>query len=48
MKQAADEVTEDGVKQFAEAFDKLLAAVGEHGEGRRIIGISGGKSDSGC
>ena len=27
MKQVTDKLTEDGVKQFAEAFDKLLAAV---------------------
>lgn len=28
MQQATDQLTEDGVKLFAEAFDKLLAAVG--------------------
>jgi transaldolase/glucose-6-phosphate isomerase len=27
MKAATDKLTEDGVKLFAEAFDKLLAAV---------------------
>jgi transaldolase len=32
MKQAADRLTEGGVKQFAEAFDKLLAAVSKHTE----------------
>jgi transaldolase/glucose-6-phosphate isomerase len=29
MQQATDQLTEDGVKLFAEAFDKLLAAVGK-------------------
>jgi transaldolase/glucose-6-phosphate isomerase len=32
MKAATDKLTEDGVKQFAEAFDKLLAAVGKSRE----------------
>lgn len=32
MKQATDKLTEDGVKQFADAFDKLLAAVSKHTE----------------
>jgi transaldolase / glucose-6-phosphate isomerase len=27
MKQATDKLTDDGVKLFADAFDKLLAAV---------------------
>jgi transaldolase len=27
MKEATDKLTDDGVKQFADAFDKLLAAV---------------------
>jgi transaldolase/glucose-6-phosphate isomerase len=30
MKQVTDELTADGVKQFADAFDKLLAVVSEH------------------
>ncbi len=30
MKQVTDQLTDEGVKLFAEAFDKLLAAVGEH------------------
>ncbi len=30
MKAATDKLTEDGVKQFANAFDKLLAAVSKH------------------
>ena len=30
MKAATDQLTEEGVKLFAEAFDKLLAAVGKH------------------
>jgi transaldolase len=30
MKAATDKLTDDGVKQFAEAFDKLLAAVEQH------------------
>jgi transaldolase / glucose-6-phosphate isomerase len=32
MKGATDNLTEDGVKQFADAFDKLLAAVGKQAE----------------
>jgi transaldolase/glucose-6-phosphate isomerase len=32
MKDATDKLTEDGVKQFADAFDKLLAAVSKHTE----------------
>jgi transaldolase/glucose-6-phosphate isomerase len=31
MKEATDKLTEDGVKLFAEAFDKLLQAVDKHG-----------------
>ena len=31
MKEATDKLTEDGVKLFAEAFDKLLQAVEKHG-----------------
>ncbi|MGA8224858.1 MAG: bifunctional transaldolase/phosoglucose isomerase [Candidatus Acidiferrales bacterium] len=31
MKEATDKLTEDGVKIFAEAFDKLLGAVDKHG-----------------
>jgi transaldolase / glucose-6-phosphate isomerase len=31
MKEATDKLTEDGVKLFAEAFDKLLEAVDKHG-----------------
>jgi len=34
MKQATDKLTEDGVKLFAEAFDKLLAAVDKHTEAK--------------
>jgi transaldolase / glucose-6-phosphate isomerase len=30
MKAATDQLTEEGVKLFSEAFDKLLAAVGKH------------------
>ena len=30
MKAATDKLTEDGVKLFAEAFDKLLDAVKQH------------------
>jgi transaldolase/glucose-6-phosphate isomerase len=30
MKAATDQLTEEGVKLFADAFDKLLAAVGKH------------------
>ena len=32
MKDATNKLTEDGVKQFADAFDKLLAAVSKHTE----------------
>ena len=35
MKEVTDKLTDEGVKLFADAFDKLLAAVEKHGKGAK-------------
>jgi len=42
MKAATDQLTEEGVKLFEEAFDKLLAAVGAHDDAAPTAAVSRG------